>query len=64
MSISNEELKNIVKEGVKEVLQSEAMKVRAFSVPSVSDKEQEEIEEKHGKSPKKEESGKEYFLEV
>jgi len=47
INISDKKLKNIIKESVKEVLESEIMKLRAFAVPEISEKEQKEIEKTH-----------------
>ncbi len=47
-SISKKELKMVVKESVRETLAEELLKFRALLVPSVSQKEQRNIEKSYG----------------
>ena len=42
---SDRKLKSLIKESVKEVLEAELMKLRAFLLPEVSHEEQKDIEE-------------------
>ncbi len=60
-NISEEKLKILIKESVRDVLKDEIMNLRAFVIPEVSDSEQKEIEEEHG-SPDKKRSYKTYSL--
>jgi len=56
MSLSNieiDELKKIIKDALREVLEEIKIDFIISSTPYVSDKEQKEIEEKYGKSPPK-----------
>lgn len=46
-------LKSIVKESVREVFEEELMKFRAILLPTVSSKEQKEIEKLYGQPGKK-----------
>jgi len=48
ISIPKKELKAIIKESVREVLNQEIMKMRALLFPFVSKKEQENIEKLYG----------------
>lgn len=48
--VVKKEIKSIVKEGLKEVLSTEFMKLRAALLPLVSEKEQKDIE-RHYKRP-------------
>ncbi|MFQ5730167.1 MAG: hypothetical protein ACE5GN_07390 [Waddliaceae bacterium] len=52
-AITKEELKSVVKESVREVLAQELMKFRALLLPSVSEKEQKDIEKLYGKPSRK-----------
>lgn len=52
-AISKKELKTVVKESVREVLSQELMKFRALLLPSVSAKEQKDIERRYGKPSRK-----------
>ena len=61
MNISEEKLKTLIKESVKEVLENEVMKLRAFAIPEVSDDEQKEVDEKYG-FPSREREYKTYSL--
>ena len=49
ITISRKELKDTVKESVREVLAQEMMSLRALIIPFVSDKEQNDIEKRYGK---------------
>jgi len=49
ITIPKKELKTAVKESVREVLEQELMKFRALLLPSVSQKEQKDIERRYGK---------------
>lgn len=53
IKIPKEELKTVVKESVREVLTQELMKFRALLVPSVSEREQKDIEKLYGKPSRK-----------
>ncbi|MFH1894814.1 MAG: hypothetical protein ABH813_02855 [Patescibacteria group bacterium] len=62
-TLSETKLKSLIKESVKEVLEKELMKLRAFSLSEVSKKEQKDIERRYG-SPSKKRGSKSYALEV
>lgn len=47
--IPKKELKTVIKESVREVLGQEFMKFRALLLPSISEKEQKDIERRYGK---------------
>ncbi len=47
ITIPKKELKTVVKESVREVLVQELMKFRALLLPSVSQKEQKDIERRY-----------------
>lgn len=49
ITIPKKELKTAVKESVREVLEQELMKFRALLLPSVSQKEQKDIERRYSK---------------
>ena len=51
-NISDKKLNGIIMESVREVFDARLMKLRAFTLPHVSDKEQTDIEKRYGK-PKK-----------
>jgi hypothetical protein len=53
ITITEEKLKNLFKETLKEVLTLEFMKLRADLLPFVSEKEQKEIEKTYGKPTRK-----------
>lgn len=55
---SDEKLKSLIKESVKEVFDSEIMKLRSSALASVSNEEQKDIENRYG-SPSKEKSREE-----
>ena len=48
ITISKKELKGVIKDSVKEVLNQELMKFRALLLPFVSQKEQKDIEKHYG----------------
>ena len=47
ITIRKKELKIIVKESVREILSQELMKLRALALPSVSQREQKDIEKRY-----------------
>ena len=53
ITISTKELKMALKEGVREVFNEELMKLRALILPSVSQKEQKDIEKSYGRPSRK-----------
>jgi len=53
ITIPKKELKTIIKESVREILEQESMKIRAFLMPWASDREQRDIEKKYGKPSRK-----------
>jgi len=53
ISIPKKELKTIVKESIREILEQESMKLRALLLPFVSQKEQKDIEKRYGKPSRK-----------
>ena len=59
---SDRKLKSLIKESVKEVLEAELMKLRAFLLPEVSHEEQKEIEGRYGRPTRK--RAKSYALDV
>jgi hypothetical protein len=52
-TVSNEELKTIIKESVKEALEEEIIKMRLMFLPEVSDKEMSDITSRYGKPERK-----------
>ncbi len=48
-NITEEKLRHIIKEGVREALSGELMKLRALTLPVVSDREQADIEKRYKK---------------
>ena len=62
-TLSETKLKSLIKESMKEVLENEFMKLRAFSLPEASKKEQKDIEKRYG-SPLRKRALKSYALEV
>ncbi|KKS38556.1 MAG: hypothetical protein A3G49_06630 [Candidatus Sungbacteria bacterium RIFCSPLOWO2_12_FULL_41_11] len=50
-NISDKKLKFLIKESVKEVLETEVMKLRILGLPHVSDREQKDIEKRYGQKP-------------
>jgi len=53
ITIPKKELKSVVKESVREVLNQELMRFRALLLSSVSRKEQKDIEKRYGKPSRK-----------
>ena len=53
ITIPKKELKTIVKESIREILEQESMKFRALFMPLVSRKEQRDIEKRYGKPSRK-----------
>ena len=53
ITIPTKELKIIIKESVREIFEQEAMKFRALFMPSVSPKEQKDIEKRYGQPARK-----------
>lgn len=53
ITIPKKELKTIVKESIREILEQESMKSRAFLMPWVSQKEQKDIEKRFSKPSRK-----------
>lgn len=51
--LNEKKLKLLVREGVKEALDSYGMKVKAFLLPFISSKEQKEIERLYGRPTRK-----------
>ena len=49
ITIPKKELKTIIKESIREILEQESMKFRALFIPLVSQKEQRDIEKRYGK---------------
>lgn len=49
ITIPKEELKTVIKESIREILEQESMKFRALLMPSVSQKEQKDIEKRYGR---------------
>lgn len=61
-AVSDKKLKSLIKESLKEVLEAELMKLRAFLLPEVSREEQKDIEECYGRPARK--RTKTYALDV
>lgn len=61
-TIEEKKLKSLIKESVKEVLETEFMKLRALSLLNVSKGEQSDIEKRYGKPSQK--KAKSYSLNV
>ena len=53
ITIPKKELKAIIKESVREILEQESMKLRALLLPFVSQKEQKDIEKRYNKPLRK-----------
>ncbi len=53
VSITEKQLKNLVKESVKEALSAELMTLRASLVPLISPQEQKEVEKLYAKPSRK-----------
>lgn len=51
--LNEKQLKSLIKESMKEVINSEMMKVRALLLPGVSSKEQKEIDKIYGTPSRK-----------
>jgi len=49
ITLSEKNIKNIIKESVREIFEQESIKFRALFLPSVSQKEQKNIEKLYGK---------------
>lgn len=47
-TLSETKLKSLIKESMREVLENEFIKLRAFSLPEVSGREQKDIEKRYG----------------
>lgn len=52
-TLTEKKLKSIVKEGVREILEQELMRLRALALPEISKREQKDIENRYGKPSKK-----------
>jgi hypothetical protein len=52
-AILKKELRSTIKESVREAFEQELMNFRAFCLPSVSSKEQKDIEKRYGKPARK-----------
>ena len=48
-TITEQKLKRFIKEGVREALSAELMKLRALVVPEISEREQKDIERRYSK---------------
>ena len=53
ITIPKKELKTIVKESIREILEQESMKFRGSLIPWVSQKEQKDIEKRYGRPSRK-----------
>ncbi|MBI2175509.1 MAG: hypothetical protein HYU35_02140 [Parcubacteria group bacterium] len=53
INISDKKLKGLIKESVREALEDEVAKLRAFVMPEVSEREQADIEKRYGKPSRK-----------
>ena len=53
ITIPKKELKAIIKESVREILEQESMRLQALLLPSVSQKEQKDIEKRYKKPSRK-----------
>lgn len=62
IDVSERKLKGLIKEGVREVLTAELMKLRALVLPKVSDNEQKDIEKRYGAPSRK--RGRSYPLTI
>lgn len=62
ITTSDKRLKTLIKESVREVLDTELMKLRALALPEVSQNEQKDIERRYVKPSGKRE--KSYALEI
>lgn len=61
-TLNETELKSLIKESLKEVLENELIRLRAFALPEVSKKEQKDIEKRYGSPSRK--RVKSYSLEI
>ena len=61
-TIEDKKLKSLIKESVKEVLETEFMKLRALALSDVSQGEQSDIEKRYGKPSRK--KAKSYSFDV
>lgn len=50
---SDKKLRSLIKESVREVLETELMKLRDLALPEISKKEQKDIERRYGKPSRK-----------
>jgi len=53
ITILKKELKTIIKESIREILEQESMKFRALVLPFISQKEQKDIEKRYNKPLRK-----------
>lgn len=53
ITIPKKELKTIVKESIREIIEQESIRFRALVLPAVSPKEQKDIEKRYGKPSRK-----------
>ena len=53
ITIPKKELKTVVKESIREVLEQELMKFRALLTPLISQKEQKDIEKRYNRPSRK-----------
>lgn len=51
-TVDRTQLKSLIKESIREVLDAEFIKFRAFLVPQISPREQKDIERRYGKPTK------------
>lgn len=61
-TVNEKKLKSLIKESIKEVLETELMKLRAFVLPEITREEQKDIEGRYGKPSRK--RVKTYALEI
>ena len=61
-TLTDRKLRSLVKESVREALESQIMKLRAFALPGVSKKEQKDIEKRYGTPSRN--PAKRYALDV
>lgn len=53
ITIPKKELKTIVKESIREIIRQESMKFRTLFMPSISQREQKDIEKRYGRPSRK-----------
>lgn len=53
ITITKKELKDILRESIREVISEERIQIQSLLLPDVSDKEQKNIEELYGKPSRK-----------